>query len=270
MGNVIPTEVPLVADVAHGLEDLLAAVEDLMTPSVRKKIQNRAVEVRRATDRFGRLRGLMMKSPDWDNSPLLSDRLTYEIAQFADQKAIVVDEAGSIGGKHFFDFNPLGGRELFSFHGGHLGSGVGRSAGIKLARPDQEVICLVGDGAFIFGPTALWNMARLGLGVIVVVYNNHAYGGIHNRAIAEVPGGRMIQTGQFMCAYLGAPDMNMVDIARGFGVSGEQVHSPDQLRPALERARRSTREGKPYLIDAQVARTGVGWKEAPWVPTLDL
>jgi benzoylformate decarboxylase len=270
MGNVIPTEVPLVADVAYGLEDLMEAVQNIMTPSIQKRVQERSERVRRATERFRRLRDVMMKSPDWDRSPLLSDRLTYEIARFADENAIIVDEAGSIGGKHFFDFNPLGGRELFSFHGGHLGSGVGRSAGIKLARPTQQVICLVGDGAFLFGPTALWNMARLGLGVIVVVYNNHAYGGIHNRAIAEVPGGRMVQTGHFVCDYLGNPDINMVDIARGFGVKGETVHSPQQLKPALAQAQRTAQEGKPYLIDAQVARTGVGWREAPWTPTVSL
>jgi hypothetical protein len=33
-------------------------------------------------------------------------------------------------------------------------------AAVKLARPNQQVIRLVGDGSFISGPTALWNMAR--------------------------------------------------------------------------------------------------------------
>ena len=66
---------------------------------------------------------------------------------------------------------------------------------MKLARPNQQVICLVGDGSFIFGPTALWNMARLELPVITVVYNNHAYSGPHSRVIDNVPGGRMVQTG---------------------------------------------------------------------------
>lgn len=113
-------------------------------------------------------------------------------------------------------------------------------------------------------------MARLGLGVIVVVYNNHAYGGIHNRAISDVPGGRMVQTGHFVCDYLGNPDMSMVDIARGFGVAGEAVNSPDELKAGLARARRVTGDGKPYLIDAQVARTGVGWREEPWVPTVEM
>jgi thiamine pyrophosphate-dependent acetolactate synthase large subunit-like protein len=197
----------------------------------------------------------------------LADRLTYEVAQFADKDAIVVHEAGSIG-FHSFEFNPLGGRELFFYYGAHLGSGVGTAAGVKLARPNQQVICLVGDGSFIFGPTALWNMARLELPVITIVYNNHAYSGPHSRAINNAPGGRMVQTGQFFHDYLGNPDMNMAAIAKGFGVDGEVVESPGQLREALGRARKFTQEGKPYLIDAQVRRTGVAWAEKPWTPPI--
>jgi thiamine pyrophosphate-dependent acetolactate synthase large subunit-like protein len=62
--------------------------------------------------------------------------------------------------------------------------------------------------------------------------------------------------------------MNMADIARGFGVMGEVVESPAQLREALARARARTVEGKPYLIDVQVIRRGVGWAEKPWVPPI--
>jgi benzoylformate decarboxylase len=270
MGNVITTDVPLVADVAYGMEDLMSAIQDIMTPSIKKKVLERAEKVHAESARIRQFRPVMTKNPDWNQKPLLSDRLTYEIAQFADDNAIIVDEAGSVGGMHLFDFNPLGGREYFRRFGGHLGGGVGRAAGVKLARPKQQVICLVGDGAFIFGPTALWNMARLGLGVIVVVYNNHAYGGPHNRLVRAVPGGRMVQTGHFFCDYLGSPDMNMAYMAKAFGVDGEQVESPDELQAALQRARRASGEGRPYLIDAQVARTGVGWAEEPWVPSVDL
>jgi thiamine pyrophosphate-dependent acetolactate synthase large subunit-like protein len=166
-----------------------------------------------------------------------------------------------------FDFNPEGGRELFYYYGAHLGSGVGTAAGVKLARPKRQVICLVGDGSFVFGPTALWNMARLELPVVTVVYNNHAYGGPHSRVIEKVPGGRMVQTGQFYHDYLGDPDMNMAYIARGFGVEAEVAQSPAQLKAALERARKATMDGKPYLIDAQVARVGVAWAEQPWTPS---
>ncbi|HZT63694.1 MAG TPA: thiamine pyrophosphate-binding protein [Burkholderiales bacterium] len=267
MGNVMPTEVPLVADVAYGLDDLTAAVEGLMTPALKKKFQERAQEVRRASERAKTLRALVSKNPDWDRSPMLADRVTSEIARFADKDAIIVHEAGSVV-LHGFDFDPAGGRELFFYYGAHLGSGVGTAAGVKLARPNQQVICLVGDGSFVFGPTALWNMARLELPVITVVYNNHAYSGPHSRVIEKTAGGKMVQKRQFVHDYLGSPDMNMAQIANGFGVSAEVAQSPEQLRAALARARKATVEGKPYLIDAQVARVGVAWADKPWIPPI--
>src|SRR4029077_2780269 len=128
----------------------------------------------------------------------------------------------------------------------------------------------------------LWTMARLQLPVITVVYNNHAYGGPHGRVINNVPGGRMVQTGQFVHDYLGNPDMDMASIAKGFGVDGVVVHNPTQLREALARARKHTvggkpyllnahtrkprGKGKPYLLDVQAARKGVGWAEKPGIP----
>jgi len=267
MGNIIPTDVPLVADVAHGLDDLTAAVQQLVTPALKEKAAARADETRRFHEKAKTLRDLVMKSPDWNRAPMIADRVTREVAQFADKDAIIVHEAGSVA-LHGFEFDPERGRDLFFYYGAHLGSGVGTAAGVKLARPNRQVICLVGDGSFVFGPTALWNMARLELPVITVVYNNHAYSGPHSRVIEKVPGGRMVQTGQFFHDYLGNPDMNMALIAKGFGVEAELAHSPEELRAALGRARKSTADGKPYLIDAQVARVGVAWADKPWTPPI--
>ncbi len=269
MGNVMLTEVPLVADVGLGLDDLIAAVEQLLTPALKQRFAARAEEVKTFTTRGRALRAGVVNNPEWDQAPIIADRLTHEISRFADPDAIIVHEAGSVS-LHGFSFNPLGGRELFFYYGAHLGSGVGTAAGVKLARPNQQVICLVGDGSFLFGPTALWNMARLELPVITVVYNNHAYGGPHSRVINNVPSGRMVQTGQFVHDYLGSPDMDMASIAKGFGVNGEVVQNPTQLREALARARKHTVEGKPYLLDVQVARKGLGWAEKPWIPPIQI
>lgn len=269
IGIAINTEVPMVADVAFGLDDLTQAVQQLLTASIKQKAVERTAEIRKFTEQAKIIHGQIVNSPEWDNNPLIADRVTFEVARFADPNAIVIHEAGSVA-LHHFDFNPLGGRELFFYYGSHLGSGVGTAAGVKLARPKQQVICLVGDGSFIFGPTALWNMARLELPVITVVYNNHAYSGPHSRAISGMPEGRMVQTNKFVFDYLGNPDMNMAAIAAGFGVRGEQVSSPGELQAALARAKAMTAEGKPYLIDAQVARRGVGWVDKPWVPTIQV
>src|SRR5204863_6449514 len=253
--------------VSLGLDDLIAAVSQYVNGELVETAGNRAIETRKFHERARGLRDLVMKSPDWDRAPMIADRVTREIAAFADRDAIIVHEAGSVN-LHGFDFNPEGGRELFFYYGAHLGSGVGTAAGVKLARPKRQVICLSGDGSFIFGPTALWNMARLELPVITVVYNNHAYSGPHSRVIEKVPGGRMVQTRQFYHDYLGNPDMNMALIAKGFGVDAEVVQAPEDLIAALERARKATQEGKPYLIDAQIARVGVAWADKPWTPPI--
>jgi thiamine pyrophosphate-dependent acetolactate synthase large subunit-like protein len=269
IGNVMTTAAPLVADVAYGTEDLLAAVNDLLTPALKARIAERFEEVRAFSTRARQLRAMVSRNPLWDASPLEADRVTYEVAQWADKDAIVVHEAGSVDIAHSFEFDPRGGRELFFYYGAHLGSGVGTAAGVQLARPGQQVVCLVGDGSFIFGPTALWNMARLELPVMVIVYNNHAYSGPHNRAIANLGGGgRSVDASKFVHDYLGKPDMDMASIAKGFGVDGERAKTPTELKAALARARRKTADGKPYLIDVEVARHGPGWAEDPWVPTL--
>jgi len=269
IGNVMTTAAPLVADVAYGTEDLLAAINDLLTPALKTRIAERAQEVQAFSTRARQLRALVAKNPNWNNAPVEADRVTYEVAQWADQDAIIVHEAGSVAIDHSFEFNPRGGRELFFYYAAHLGTGIGTAAGVSLARPGKQVVCLVGDGSFIFGPTALWNMARLALPVVTVVYNNHAYSGPHNRALANLGGtGRSIDVNRFVHDYLGKPDMDMSAIARGFGVDGERATTPAQLKEALGRARRKTAEGKPYLIDVEVARHGPGWTADPWVPTI--
>ena len=41
-----------------------------------------------------------------------------------------------------------------------------------------------------------------------------------------------------MLSYLGDPDVDFVKLAGAFGVPGEQVTTPDQIKPAMQRAAR--------------------------------
>src|ERR1700694_1953882 len=79
MGNVMLTEVPLVADVGLGLDGLIAAVAQLMTPALKQKAAERAEDVRRFAENAKKLRALVSNNPDWDQSPLIADRVTWEI-----------------------------------------------------------------------------------------------------------------------------------------------------------------------------------------------
>ena len=96
MGNVMLTEVPLVADVGYGLDDLIAAVEQLITPALKQKFAERADQVKKFTTQARALRAGIVNGPDWNQAPIIADRLTWEVAQFADPDAIIVHEAGSV------------------------------------------------------------------------------------------------------------------------------------------------------------------------------
>src|SRR5262245_14136993 len=96
MGNVMLTEVPLVCDVGYGLDDLIAAVDQLMTPALQRKAAERALDVRKFSEWAKAARAQVVNNPDWEESPIIADRLTWEVAKFADPDAIIVHEAGSV------------------------------------------------------------------------------------------------------------------------------------------------------------------------------
>ena len=68
-----------------------------------------------------------------------------------------------------------------------------------------------------------------------------------------------------MICYLGSPDVEFTHLASAYGIRGEKVTHPSELKPALQRAIKTTREGRPYLLDVLVARTGLA-ADSTWYP----
>ena len=74
---------------------------------------------------------------------------------------------------------------------------------------------------------------------------------------------RDAQANKDMICYLGSPDVDFTHIARAHGIAAEKVRNPDQLGPAIQRALKTSRAGRPFLLDVEVARTGLA---ATWFP----
>jgi benzoylformate decarboxylase len=261
LADVFPTAVPLACNVKEGLRDLIAALEGMLTPTLKSKVEERFAATRAFTAAVRKAqREVVLRSAEWDASPLLPARLSYEVSRLLDRDAFVVIESAERFG---VDFDPLGGPTYMASRGGYLGFAVGGAAGVKMAKPNHQVVCMVGDGSFLFGPHALWTMARVEIPVIVIVFNNQSYNGVKDRTLAMLPEGRMRETGHLVHYYIGEPDVDMARIAEGFGVKGEKVAAPSEIEPAMRRALAATKDGRPYLIDARVARGGM-WADSPW------
>jgi acetolactate synthase-1/2/3 large subunit len=132
---------------------------------------------------------------------------------------------------------------------GTLGFGYPTALGVKAANRDKAVVSISGDGGFMFGIQELATAAQYGLGVVAVVFNNGAYGNVL-RDQQQQYGGREIG------ARLLNPDF--VRLAESFGVAACRVSSPEDLRPALERA---LGIDAPALIEVSIP---AGSESSPW------
>src|SRR5438094_5734734 len=194
----------------------------------------------------------------WDESPITWPRLLLTLNEMLDEDAIIVEEVGTedwiLRSFPFADGKKTKvGRTL----GRSLCWGMGASIGVKLARPDNQVVSLQGDGGFLFGQSdALWSMSRYDVPVITIVCNNRSYDEPRNNMFMK--GGRIQQTNRDMICYLGSPDVEFSDLAHAYGIRAERVNNPGELDPAIQRAIATTRDGRPYLLDVRIARTGMG------------
>ena len=192
-------------------------------------------------------------------------RLLDGIRTGIDEDAVIVEEVGTEDWiLRSFDFADGKKTKIGRTLGRALGWGVGASVGVKLAMPDRQVVSLQGDGGFLFGQSeSLWAMSRYDVPVITVICNNRSYDEPRNNIFMK--GGRSQQQKKDMICYLGNPDVEFADIARAYGVRGERVNNPSELGPAIQRAIATTREGRPYLLDVRVARTGMA-ADSTWYP----
>ncbi|MEV6234172.1 thiamine pyrophosphate-binding protein [Saccharopolyspora shandongensis] len=176
-------------------------------------------------------------------SPIDPYRLVHEINEFLTEDSIYIGDGGDIvtfSGQviqpkapgHWMDPGPLG----------TLGVGVPFAMAAKHARPDQEVVCLFGDGAFSLTGWDFETMVRFGLPFVGIVGNNSSMNQIRYGQIAKYgeDRGRVGNT-------LG--DVEYSKFAQMLGGYGEEVRDPDEIGPALRRARES---GLPSLINVWV------------------
>lgn len=178
-----------------------------------------------------------------DASPIHPLRLAHEINEFLTEDSIYIGDGGDVvtfsGGVvqpkspgHWMDPGPLG----------TLGVGVPFALAAKYARPDKEVVCLFGDGAFSLTGWDFETMVRFNLPFVGVVGNNSSMNQIRYGQMAKYgeARGRVGNT-------LG--DVRYSEFARMLGGYGEEVRDPAGIAPALRRARES---GLPSLINVWI------------------
>ena len=143
-------------------------------------------------------------------------------------------------------------QSLFTRQGG-LGQGLGLSLGIKLAKPERQVVTLIGDGAFLYNPAlgSLGAARDYKLPIMTVIFNNKKYAAMQGMHHKMYPDGIAVEIGVYHGTHINTPDF--VKVAESVGGYGEQVTDPEKLQDALKRGLEANQSGKPAIIDVIVA-----------------
>ena len=128
-----------------------------------------------------------------------------------------------------------------------LGWGYGTALGAQAAAPGRKVVLATGDGGFMFQATELATAMRHKLPVVVVVFDDGAFGNVR-RIQQQQYGNRLI------ACDLTNPDF--VKFAESFGMQAARAATPDALEAALRKAFASE---APALIHVPV-----GEMPSPW------
>jgi acetolactate synthase-1/2/3 large subunit len=254
IGKNYPVAVPLVADARAGLRDLLDALGG-GEPSTGYG------------DEIERLRAdwseqIEVKSGS-DATPTTMARAVREVQAATRPDAIVVTGAGLPQGmvkQRWVTREPR--THITSGGFSTMGFTLPAAIGAQLAQPDRQVLALCGDGDFLQTMQELSTAAILGVPVCTIVLDNSGW--ISIKGGQEAHFGRSTLTDFMRDGRPYSPDFEA--IGRAFGIHAERASSPDEIRPAVERALASGPSLVHVPVDRDLAVAGpdkTGWWDVP-------
>jgi acetolactate synthase-1/2/3 large subunit len=234
-------DVGLVGDAALVLAQLVRAVRERAHSGPKRSIEAVAHELEIAKSAWLESWQPRLYS---DRMPLDSYRVINDFMSEVDPaEAIVTHDSGSPRDQlmpFYVSTTPHGYIGWGKSHA--LGTGLGLALGAKAAFPEKLCVHFMGDAAFGMTGLDLETAVRCNLPTLSVVFNNGAMA-VEMNSLA-----RSHQL--FGTRALGG---DYTAVARALGLSAERVDRPENVRPALRRARETTREGRASLIEFMTA-----------------
>jgi len=235
MGRVRVPDVAIAGDASDALAALL---DRLGTPPAAALARTEASTALKA-----RLRAAMQES--------VPPQLAYlsAIRDVLPDEGVLVDELTQVGYVARYGYEVRRPRTLLSAgYQGTLGWGIPTALGAKDALGAAPVVSISGDGGFMFNVQELSTAVRHRIPAVFVVFNDSAFGNVR-RMQKEIHGNRVL------ASDLANPDF--LRLADSFGVASARVRSPEELRPALDKALAS---GETSLIEVPVGEMPSPWR----------
>lgn len=238
IGMRYPNEVNLVGDAKRTLQQLLPKLERKQDRSWRESVEKHVA----------RWQSTAQRQAMTDADPINPMRIFHEFSKRAPSNAIVTADSGSAANwyaRHISFRDDM--RGSLSGTLATMGPAVPYVIGAKWAHPERPAIAFEGDGAMQMNGLAemitvarywqQWQDPRL---IVVVLHNNDL-----NQVTWEQ---RAMTSSPKFTASQSLPEVDYAAFARGIGLEGINVETPDQIGSAWDRALSADR---PTLLDVR-------------------
>lgn len=232
IGKTVRVDAPIVADSKHALKAIIAGLK----AHVQKGRTGNWVK------RMEKLKKELAPRTDYDEVPTKPQRAIKEIMSVLDGDTIISTEVGQcqMWAGHFFEVKKP--RHFISSGGlGTMGFGFPAAMGAKVAKPDNVVINIAGDGSFLMNSQELATVVDNGINVVSCIFNNRYLG--------------MVKQWQdlFFQKRRSAVDLgkvpDFVKLAEAYGAWGGRASRPSEIAPKLKEAIES---GRPAVLDIPI------------------
>jgi tartronate-semialdehyde synthase len=241
IGKVFPTDLGIVADAKLAVEALKRMAKEMTPKRSPTDWSKKAADYKR---RF-------LRKMDFDQVPLKPQRVFKEINEFFDADTIFVTAIGlyQIWSGQF--------QEIQKPHtyfccgqAGPLGWEVPACLGIKLGKPNAQVVGVVGDYSFQFLLGDLATAVQNKVPYVMVMLNNGYLSLIRQPSKYIYHMDYAVNIG-----YGDGYGPDFIKIMEGFGGAGKRVLKPEEIKPALAWAVQESNSRKiPVLVEIRVDR----------------
>ncbi|HEY3637568.1 MAG TPA: acetolactate synthase large subunit [Rhizomicrobium sp.] len=171
------------------------------------------------------------------------DGIAKAVASVLPEGAIVVDESITSGRGMMAATRAAPPHDYLVNTGGSIGLGTPLAIGAAIAAPDRPVLCLEGDGSFMYTLQALWTAARENLAITTIVFANRIYGILKSElaALGTNPGPRAVES-----LDIAPPVIDFVVLSESLGVPAIRVTTLEDFASAMRRGMESR---KPNLVE---------------------
>ncbi len=229
-------EVPIVGDVKKVLERILARAKELNVPANHTKTKPWLEKI----NRWRRDYPLVVPHPDHALSP---QEVIVEIERQAPHAYYTTDVGQhQMWAAQFLKNAPR--RWISSAGLGTMGFGMPAAMGVKVALPEEDVICISGDASFQMNLQELGTLAQYGLNVKIVIINNGWQGMV--RQWQEAFFGERYSSSNM---EIGMPDFEL--LAQAYGFKGMVISDRVQLQNGISQM---LAHNGPVLLDVRVKK----------------